>query len=369
MNQKKLVYIFLVIAITLTLFLPVLNVYFASKNIKNNVHNFTKQQLFSTDNFESLMNYFVYKTFNFSLNERQVIVGKDGFFFLGNGFGAIIDKTTGTFPYNARDIDIWTGKLKTLQDWYEKQGIQFIVVVASNKHTIYSDKLPDKIVYKEGENFTDVIVKQALDKNIHILNLKEVLREKKEDKQLYFYTDTHWNNYGAQLGYINTMQFLNNTYGQEYKIPRYTMKEEKVSGGGDLSNLLKINKLLSTSHEKDYNFIFNEKRTISYGKITKKNGLSKCTPNVKKKFNHYTINKKALNKEKLLYLCDSFGLVNSPLYEETFHTLWRFHISYTHGKMLTEFIKKNKPDIVIYQVIERDLGNNSIVDDFPNIVN
>jgi hypothetical protein len=35
--------------------------------------------------------------------------------------------------------------------------------------------------------------------------------------------------------------------------------------------------------------------------------------------------------------------------------------------MLTEFIKKNKPDIVIYQVVERDLGNNTILDDLPQI--
>jgi hypothetical protein len=91
-------------------------------------------------------------------------------------------------------------------------------------------------------------------------------------------------------------------------------------------------------------------------------------PWYKKSFNQYAINENTSNKEKLLYLCDSFGLVNSQLYEETFNTVWRFHLTYANGGMLAGFIEKHKPDIVIYQVIERDLGNNSMVDDIPKFL-
>ena len=84
-------------------------------------------------------------------------------------------------------------------------------------------------------------------------------------------------------------------------------------------------------------------------------------------FNQYTINENASNKEKLLYLCDSFGLVNSQLYEETFSTVWRFHLTYANDAMLADFVQEHKPDIVIYQVAERDLGNNTIVDDIPKM--
>ncbi|HIP27899.1 MAG TPA: hypothetical protein EYG82_01840 [Sulfurovum sp.] len=363
MKQKKSIVYFFTIAISLTLFLPVLNLSFAQKYSKINAQSFSKQQLFSTDNLESIKNYFVYNIFNFSLVESQVIAGKDAFFFLGYGHASVVDKTKGTFPYTDKDIDNWANKLKNLQVWYEKQGIEFIIVIASNKHTVYNNKLPNGIVYKEGETITDDIVKYSLNKDINILNLNKALRERRQDKQLYFHTDTHWTNYGALIGYIDTIGYLNTSYTKNYQMPKYSVRETATKSGGDLTNFLRINHFLSDKGEKNYDFIFEKKSKLCYGEITKTNKLNKCTPGIKNTFNQYVINKNAPNKEKLLYLCDSFGLANSKLYDETFHTVWRFHIAYTNGDVLTNFIKEHKPDVVIYQVVERDLGNNSVVDD------
>ena len=368
MKQKKLVIYFLTLSLSLTLFLPVLNLYFGYKTQRINLHNYSKKQFFSTDNLESIINYTVYKTFNFSLNEPQVVVGKDNFFFLGNRFARVIDKTKATFQYTDEQINSWTTKLKKLQDWYQQQGIEFIIVFASNKHTVYDDKLPNNIKAKIGKTVTNRIVQSALQKNIYIKNLEQVLRENKIDKPLYFKTDTHWNNYGAQIGYLDTIKYLNMTYNKHYDIPEYTMTEITSNGGGDLTNLLKINQLLSHNYEKDYTLTFNKKNKICYGEITKTNKLKPCTSALKNSFNQYIVNKKAPNKEKLLYLCDSFGLENSQLYEHTFHTVWRFHLGHMNSSFINNFIQEHKPDIVIYQVVERDIGNNSIIDDIPSLL-
>ena len=367
MKQKKLVIYFFILSIALTLVLPVLNLSFTySKYKKINLQSFSKQQLFSTNNLESIRNYFVYNMFNYSLNEAQVIAGKDNFLFLGNQYARVIDNVKGTFSYDSKDIDIWAAKLKKLQDWYEKQGIQFIIVVASNKHTIYSDKLPDSIQYKEGETLTDDIVKSSLNKNIHILNLKKALREKKEAKQLYFYTGTHWNNYGAFIGYVNTIGYLNTKYKENYKIANFPMTET-TQGGNDLTNFLKINHLLSNSYEKNYRFIFKQKK-VRIGKITKNYKLAKYDPSIKiNGFDKYIINEHSLNKQKLLYLCDSFGGANTQFYTETFNTVWRLHHRYLNASSLAGFIQKHKPDIVIYQIVERGLYDNSIVEDMSKV--
>jgi hypothetical protein len=366
MKQKKLVYYFLILSISLTLVLPILNLSFAYKYTKLNEKSFTKEKLFSTNNLEAIQNFIVYKMFNISLNESQVIIGKDDFFFLSDMFGSVLSKTKGTFYYANKDIENWTTKLNKLQDWYEQQGIEFIVVVASNKHTVYNDKLPASIPYKENGTITDDIIKSSLDKGIHILNLKKALRAKKAVNQLYFKMDTHWNRYGALIGYLGTMEYLNNIYKKNYKIPEYSIKETASSGGGDLTNFLRINHFLSNNYKKNYTFQFKQKSKICYGKIIKgSNKLEKCTSSIKTAFNQFSMNKNAPNKEKLLYLCDSFGSANSHMYQETFHTVWRFHLSYANGSMLSTFVKEHKPDIVIYQVVERDLGNNSIIDDLP----
>jgi len=365
MKQKKLVIYFMVVSLSLILFLPLLNVSFAyMKNKKINFHDYTRQQFFSTDNIESMTNYFGYKVFNTSFNEAQVVIGKDDFFFLGNGYVNVIDKTKGTYKYTEAQIDIWTTKLKKLQEWYEKEGIEFVIVIAPNKHTIYSGKLPKKIIYKEGGTITDAIVQSALAKNIHILNLKQILREKKQDKQLYFSTDTHWNHYGALVGYLHTMEYINHLYNKHYKIPQYSITKTTSSGGGDLTNFLKIRYFLSDYLEQDYHFIFQNSQ-LCYGKISKSYQLERCTPRNKTRFNRYTIEKNPANKENLLYLCDSFGMKNSEIYQKTFHTVWRLHNGYIYGKILANFIQKHKPDIVIYQIVERDLGGNTLVTDLP----
>jgi len=363
MKQKKLVYYFLIVSIIFILFLPILNLSFTQKKL--DIHYILKQKLFSTDNLESLINYFTYKTFDFSLNEPNVIVGKDDFLFLGNSHVNIIDKTKGTLQYKSHILDLWADKLKKLQDWYESQGIEFIVVVASNKHTIYDDKLPNDITYSKSKTVTDDMVKYALKRDVHILNLKNSLREAKKERELYFHADTHWNNYAASIGYVATMKFLNMTYNKSYNITKFTIEETESNGGGDLTNFLKINHFLEDTYEKNYNLIFKNRSSFCYANITKDNRLNECTAGMKSNFNQYVINNNPLNKEKLLYLCDSFGLANSQLYNETFHTVWRFHLSYTNNGVLENFIKENKPNIVIYQIVERDLGNNTIIEDMP----
>lgn len=369
MNQKKLVYMFLIMSISLILSLPILNLSFAYKNEKMNIENFTKKQLFSTDNLESIINYFVYEIFNFSLDTSQVIAGKDKFLFLGNSYVSVIDKTNGTFYYTDKQINVWTSKLKQIQDWYEKLGIKFVMVVASNKHTIYNDKLPKSIVYREGKTITDDIVESALKKNIHILDLKKVLKYNKQYKQLYYKTDTHWNHYGAFIGYINTVKYLNTLYRKKFKIPEYDMKEILLKEGGDLTRFLKINHFLADNGEVDYKFIFESNSKLCYGKISKTYQLKKCSPRIiKKDFNQYIINNNAPNKEKLLYLCDSFGMKNTQAYSETFNTLWRLHLGYINGITLANFIQKHKPDIVIYEIVERNLGSYYTVVDLPKIL-
>jgi len=363
MKHKKSIYYFLIFSLLFSLSLPALNLFLTHKYQKLDKHIFSKERLFSTDHLESIRNYLVYKLLNVSVNETQVIAGKDGFFFLGNGFSRIIDKTTGRLSYAKKDIDPWVDKVKQLQNWYQKQGIEFILVIAPNKHTVYNDKLPKGIVYKEGGTITDDIVEKLHQKNIPVLNLKNVLRTKKEEKLLYFHTDTHWNDYGGYIGYIATMHYLNKTYGEDYKIAKYIIKETKKNGGGDLTNFLKINHLLSENYEKNYQFTATHTSNLCYGVITLDNQLTQCTPGVKYKFNQYSINKNAINKEKLLYICDSFGLVNSERYEETFQTVWRFHVAYKSKSTLADFVKAHKPDIVIYQIVERDLMNNTIIDD------
>lgn len=361
MHYKKAVYYFIIISATLILALPILNISMSNKPLKSYFKHLSQKRLFSTDHLESIVNYLLYNTVHSSLNARQVVIGKEGFFFLGNGFANIINQTEGTFPYKEEDISAWANKLKALQSWYETQGIAFILVVAPNKHTVYKENLPDNIQYNEGNTFTDILIRAAYRKGIHILDLKKALwQEKRRQKRLYFLTDTHWNGFGARLGYLETISFLNATYNKHYAIPSFASKELNVTGAGDLVRLLKLDSFFESHQDSDCTFSFPQQPTC-YGNITDTLQLQTCTPGLKNRFNQYSINRQAPNKAKLLYMSDSFGIANTPLYQATFQTVWRLHLSFFYGKSLARFITKHRPDIVIYQVVERDLGENSLV--------
>lgn len=371
MKQKKLVMYFLGVAISILLIVPMFNTYFTYTYGTLNIKTLNKKQLFSTDNMEAVRNYIFYKIPKISLNKPQVIVGKDDFLFLGNNYAKIIDKTEGKFPYTENDIDKWTDKLKNLQQWYEQRDIKFVMVIASNKHTVYNNKLPNNVPYQENKTITDEIVKYAKSKNINILNLKDILRANKVDNQLYFTTDTHWNNLGASIGFKHTIDFINSIYNIDYKMPEYDLTLTKRASG-DLAGFLKIRNILSKNYETNYSFVFNEESNVCHGNINKAHNLEKCT-NKKNPYmginrqDQYMINSSSLNNDKLLLLCDSFGSANSKHYNETFNTIWKFHYGHINGNALSDFVLKNKPDIVIYQVVERGLYNWSIVKKLSDI--
>jgi hypothetical protein len=369
MKQKKLVIYFITIITLLLTPLPIFNTIILSLNNNIELNKFNKKSLFSTDKVESNINYLFYKIFQISLNKKQVIVGKDDFLFLGNGYARILDKTQGKYEYEERDIDKWTNKLKNIQTWYEDRGIKFAIVIAPNKHTVYKEKLPNWMKY-DGRTITDDIVSYSEKKSINLLDLRKSLQEKKAT-QLYFTTDTHWNNQGSAIGYEDTIKYINNIYKTKYKIPNYELLTTHRRSG-DLASFLKINSILAKNYETNYTYKFENESDVCHGNIDKKQIIEKCSnkKNPVMGINRnaqYMINKSSLSKDKLLLLCDSFGTANSKLYNETFNTIWKFHYGHINGGKLSNFVSKHKPDIVIYQVVERNLYNNGIVKKLSDI--
>jgi len=361
-NKKRLIKYFIIIAAILITALPMINFYQYAKQ-----YDFKK--LFNTDKIEMYVNYVVYKVFNRSLEQESVIAGKDGFLFLGNKYNNVLHKTNGVYRPSEKEIEEWTKKLKDLQTWYEERGIKFVIVIAPNKHSIYPEKLPNWMQY-DGKTLTDDIVEFSQKKNINMLDLRQLLLEKKITK-VYYTTDTHWNTKGSSIGYKETIKYINNKYKASYKLPKYALHAtHRVSG--DLANFLKINYVLPKDYETDYIYKFENESDVCHGNINEKHIIEKCSnkKNLVMQINRqdqYVINESSLNNEKLILLCDSFGTANSKLYNETFSTIWKFHYGHINGNELSKFISKHKPDVVIYQIVERALYSGTIVEKLSEI--
>ncbi|NOR79858.1 MAG: hypothetical protein GQ529_03350, partial [Methyloprofundus sp.] len=81
-----------------------------------------------------------------------------------------------------------------------ERGIDYLFVIAPNKHTIYGEYLPDHIIKKQELSRYDQLT-SYLEKytQVNFLDLRPALLEAKKHDLLYWERDTHWNRVGAAV--------------------------------------------------------------------------------------------------------------------------------------------------------------------------
>lgn len=334
--------------------LPVINAPFVDISIYKQAlideNTAAKKTLFSTDYVQGFARFHLYSRFGKTFDDN-VIAGKDGYFFLGNYDSNVIDVLTGKYKASEQNIMEFCQKLLELQKWYESVGVEFLLVLAPNKHSIYKEKLPDELQYS-GENNTDIIVKTAKNLGVKILDLRPILLENK-DKMLYYKTDTHWNNKGALIAYDEIMSALKSKINP----PKYEIQNTKATSG-DLIRISKMSSYFKDYKEDDVKIVLNNDK-IKTCDIIK--GRIDCSVNNNDLLNVYTKNDKAANELKLLYIADSFSFATSELVNHTFKEIYKIYRGKMRINELKSFVETNKPDIAIYQIVERNFFDKGII--------
>ena len=148
-----------------------------------------------------LVNELEYRIFK-STDSSQVILGKDGWMFLKDGpnSGTPLANYQGILTYSDEEVSLFCGGLEQRKSFYEKFGTTLTVVIAPCKPAIYGEYIPDCYPVINEENRTDKLAQAVADSTSVILSYeKERMRELKEEVQLYFPRDTHWNHAGALI--------------------------------------------------------------------------------------------------------------------------------------------------------------------------
>jgi len=284
--------------------------------------------------------------FNISPLNDKVIVGKDGWLFLGNRFGKVIDETLGIDTLNDQELKRITNNINKNNFWLEQKGIKYYVAIAPNKHSIYKEHLPDYLNIKPNNTKLEQL-KKHLKREIdfEIIDLSEKINKYKNVKRLYHKTGTHWNDYGAFLAYQDLIGKLKKDFSSikirnitSYKIDTHFNHQE------DLSKLMEIN--------------IKEESILLSAKFESNCQLAEKSLNVpnnfKRKPKDYEIRyrKSEENKKlKVLIFRDSFctsmiQFIKESFYETVFIWITPFDRS---------VIELEKPDIVITEVVERNI--------------
>ncbi|MEE9911850.1 MAG: hypothetical protein K4571_09005 [Deltaproteobacteria bacterium] len=190
----------------------------------------------------TLNNYVKVKYFKVSPLSK-VIMGKDGWLFfdesLHNAFGGT------TAGGQIREI---TNSIERQNAWFAGKGIYYVFVIVPDKETVYPEYLPDSVNITRQKTMLDqVMFGLGPDSNVHIIDLRASFLKAKTSNRLYYKTDTHWNSYGAFIGYLEIMKQLSARF-PDLKPPLradVAVQNDAITYSGDLAHMLSLGNQLT----------------------------------------------------------------------------------------------------------------------------
>ena len=265
------------------------------------------------------------------------IEGKEGWLFLGNPYNNVLSSTKNNVPPTKQDVVPILDYIKKIRLLCEKFGIQSVVLIAPNKHSVYEEYLPAWVTPTKNNSqnrLADLLLKQGrIEKEPVVFPRMELLSEKNEG-DVYYSQDTHWNIRGAWVGLKSVLKLLS-VQGVPTE-PVFRIAENRL--GGDLATMR------GTALRADpvWEILWNG---IRISPVSANHPIHEWeTPD-------------ALYNKKILIIGDSFSEALAPLIGHFFsHTIWvregnnRYKIF-----ELVKFIEKYKPDIIVLEKVERGI--------------
>lgn len=168
------------------------NDHFSFRNILFTAHSVLKAKLFQASSLPD-----------------QVIVGKKGWFFKNDTFAVLDSRKLNRF--DSQYLDGMKNTLKQRIQYLQSKGIKYYVIVPPNHDRIYREYYPEryKVVPNAGHDRLDyykVFCKQTLD--FSIIDPTDSMMKYKFLHDVYYSTDTHWNLFGAWVGYRNLIEAI-----------------------------------------------------------------------------------------------------------------------------------------------------------------
>ncbi len=142
----------------------------------------------------------------------SVILGKDSWLFYHSealADGNTVNDWRGTIPLSQTELVRLQEQLEANESVFAEKGIPYLVVIVPNKSTVYSEYMPDTIrKFRDTTRLDQFMEHMRRHSRVSVLDLREALFKAKSSHPLYWKTDSHWNSYGAYIGYSEIVRRL-----------------------------------------------------------------------------------------------------------------------------------------------------------------
>jgi hypothetical protein len=279
---------------------------------------------------------------NSAPNER-ILLGREGWLYL-NKSDLGIESTRVAAPFTPQDLERWRQVLERRRDVLGQRGITYLFTVAPDKSTIYPEYLPPSVTRLNPQSRLEQLLEYLRrHSDVTAVDLRPPLLAAKRERPVYYQTDTHWNKWGAYVAYREIMAALPRRYpGLEAKpASRFSIERlaKKISGDladmGGLGGYLREDDILLTPRSPGIS------RTVS-SQSGRSGEIESCATESPDP-----------DAPRLVMLHDSFGDNLQPLLAEHFRRATFFRTP----KVSLQVLDREKPDLVIQQIVERSLVN------------
>lgn len=274
----------------------------------------------------------------------NVIIGKADWLYYSDG--RMVDDFSGTRPFSEADLKAWHTLLTGRRDWLRQRGIRYLFIVPPDKQSIYPEHLPAWLIArgKPPQRLDQFVIYMRAHGDVPILDLRDALLDAKKLGRIYLRTDTHWNDPGALAAYRRITIELASLGVPAAPLDIAAFRETVADAqGGDLARMLGQENSLT---EKAKSVLVPQSLVPIPTRVDFKLIAKKWIPSTEPR-----VSENPGATGKIVMFHDSFATAL-----QTFFALGFNRVVYVWQQNWDKgFIEKEKPDIVIDEMLERFL--------------
>lgn len=169
----------------------------------------------------------------------KVLIGKDNWLFytLENS----IDNFKNTPTFSDEALQNIAQYLSDIDHWAKKNGKEFYYLICPDKNKIYGEYIQGiKKERPDSQSRTNQLINYLHNNtDVKVIYLYDTLHQAKKESNnlLYWKNDTHWNQYGAYIGYQELMKTINQHTAHPITPFKATSFIQETHPSGDLNKL------------------------------------------------------------------------------------------------------------------------------------
>lgn len=150
------------------------------------------------------------------MESTQVLLGKNNWLFYKTELdGHPLWDYMGINHFTDEELAVIAANLVSMRDGFNALGVDFYVTALPNKEIIYEEYMPDTVARVDEVSRAEQLANYIWDNtDLVYVYPKQALLDAKAEGQIYYQTDTHWNQKGA---FVGMQQLMHEAYGVEAK--------------------------------------------------------------------------------------------------------------------------------------------------------